>query len=294
MRMQWACNLFKNRLIPAIVAAIALSGQCGIRPCLAAEDPVVAMVDSTPVSRSQLEQAASEYKKTAGKKDLTPNDLKEILKGIIRRNLILKHKDIPALRQSPEIARQVKEYENQLVIGRFLQDRVGQRLFISDAEMKAYYQSNINQFGSPPKVKASHILLRTRAEAETVLKKLKSGGNFAALAKQYSIDLPMALEGGSMGVIERGRSLPDIEKALFLLKEGEVSDIVETRFGFHILTVNEIIGQKYRPFDEVREDIRKILLKQKEAKAFDQMASELEKSASITIYEDRILGSSSP
>jgi parvulin-like peptidyl-prolyl isomerase len=188
----------------------------------------------------------------------------------------------------------VKEYEDQLVISRYLGDRVGKNLSITDPDLKAYYQSHITQFASTPKVRASHILLRSRAEAETVMAKLKAGGNFAALAKSHSIDLPMALEGGSMGVIEKGRSLPEIEKALFLLKEGDVSEIVETRYGFHILTVNEIIGQKYKPFDEVKEEIRKFLIMEKEAKAFDQMASDLERTAVITVYENRLIEAASP
>jgi parvulin-like peptidyl-prolyl isomerase len=69
---------------------------------------------------------------------------------------------------------------------------------------------------------------------------------------------------------------------------GEISDIVETRFGFHILTVDEIITTQYRPFDEVSESIKKAILLQKEAKAFDEMYGKLEKNAKIEIFEDRV------
>ena len=75
---------------------------------------------------------------------------------------------------------------------------------------------------------------------------------------------------------------------LFVLKVGEISDIVETRYGFHILTVDEIITTQYRPFEEVKESIRKGLLQQKEAKAFDEMAANLEKNAKIKIFEENL------
>lgn len=258
--------------------------------CLSAGDVVVAMVNNTQFYKSQLDHSVSEYLRITGKKNINIEERMELLKGLIRRQLILKSKDVEKIRKDPAIIQQVKMYEDQLVMGRFINEKVGKPTAISEDEMKAYYQSHLIQFASPPKVKSSHILLRSRSEAEAVFSKIMKGANFSQLAKEYSIDLPMALEGGSMGVIEKGRGLPEIEKVLFLMKEGEISEIVETRYGFHILTVNEIITEKYKPFDEVSEDIRKILFKEKEAKAFNQMVSEIEKTATITIFENIIGG----
>jgi parvulin-like peptidyl-prolyl isomerase len=121
-----------------------------------------------------------------------------------------------------------------------------------------------------------------------VLDKLKNGGDFTELAKAHSIDLPMALEGGSMGIIEKGKSLPQLEQVLFVLDEGEYSDIVESRFGYHILRVDKIIPEKHRPYEEVREKIKVALQKEKEAQAYDDMVGVLEKDAKIEIYKNRL------
>jgi peptidyl-prolyl cis-trans isomerase C len=120
------------------------------------------------------------------------------------------------------------------------------------------------------------------------MRQLNEGGDFKDLARKYSIDLPGALEGGGMGIVEKGNILPQLEKVLFSLQEGEYSDIVKSKYGYHILRVDEFISLKYKPYEEVREEIIKIMIRQKESEAFDQMATELEKNYDIQIYEDRL------
>jgi peptidyl-prolyl cis-trans isomerase C len=253
-----------------------------------AEDPVVAKVNGAEITLSQLTPLIEEYRRRSHKSEVKQDEIVQVLKGMIRRHLILQQKEAVELRSEKEIASQVKEFENKLVVAAFLERHVGKHLTVTDEEIKKYYEENIQKFSSPPKVKARHILLRTREEAEAVLAKLREGQDFGQMAKEYSIDLPMAREGGPMGTIEKGRTLPELEKALFVLKVGEISDVVQTRFGFHILTVDEIITTQFRPLDEVKEGIRKGLLQQKEAKAFDEMTAELEYKAEIQIFEERL------
>lgn len=253
-----------------------------------AEDPVVAIVNGVKITQSELNPLIEEYRQKSQKTVVKPEDKVQILKGLVRRILILQQKEADDLRKEEQIIRQVRDFENRLVVGAYLNKHVGEKLTVTDEEVKGFYQNNLQKFASPPKVKARHILLRDREEAEQVLAKLKNGGNFIELAKEYSIDLPMAKEGGPMGTIEKGRTLPELEKALFTLQVGEFSGIVETRYGFHILMVDEIITTEYRPFEEVKESIKKGLLQQKEAKAFDEMATNLEKKAKIEMFEDKL------
>ena len=195
---------------------------------------------------------------------------------------------VKGLRKDDKIARRVKEYENSLIIARYLEDQVGSHLTVSEEEIKKYYKDNLNEFSSPPMVQARHVLLRTHEQAQKVLQRFRNGEDFAQLAKDCSIDLPMALEGGSMGTIQKGKSFPELEKALFALNEGEVSDIVKTKFGYHILTVDKIIPVNFKPLEDVRSEIKKTILQQKEAKAFDEMAAKLEEDADIKIFENRL------
>jgi peptidyl-prolyl cis-trans isomerase C len=252
------------------------------------DDPVLAMVNGVPITKSQLTPLVDQYRDKSKKDSVSKEDKLQILQGLITRQLILQQKESNDIRKEEGVIKQVKEFGDGLVVSAYLTKYVGKHLTVTNDEIKEYYQQNLTKFASPPKVKARHILVRNRKEAEQVMEKLRNKGDFAKLAKEYSIDLPMAREGGSMGTIEKGRTLPELEKVLFVLNVGEISDIVETRFGFHILTVDEIITTQYRPLNEVSEAVKSAILMQKEAKAFDEMSGKLEKNAKIEIFEDRV------
>lgn len=254
----------------------------------ASKDVVIATVNDTPIVQSELDRVIVEYKKKTGKKEVTDQEKQGALKSLVTRKLILQQPPVQALKQDKDVIEQVREFERSIIIARFLKRQVGSRLTVSDEELEKFYKENLHRFSSPPKVKASHILVRTKEEAQQVKKRLGEGAAFAQLAKEYSIDLPMALEGGSMGTIEKGKTLPVLEKTLFSLNVGETSDIVETTFGFHILTVDEVIPAGFTPFEEVKDDLKTVLIRKKEAKAFDDMASKLENKADIEIFKDRV------
>ena len=271
------------------VAGLTITLPAFVPLCLAEpKDPVVATVNDIPIMKSQVDLLVPRYQREAGKKKLDNEDKKKLLQNLIRRQLILQQKSVQDFKSDEDLIKKVKEYENGLIISHFLKEQVGSKLKVSDEELKKYYQENIRKFSSPPKVKARHILLRTREEADRVLSRLRKGEDFGQLAKDFSIDLPDALEGGSMGIVEKGIVLPELEKALFSLDEGGISDIVKTRFGYHILTVDKIILLKFKPFEEVRDQIKQTILRQKEAKAFDEMVAKLEKDADIKIFETRL------
>jgi parvulin-like peptidyl-prolyl isomerase len=253
-----------------------------------AGDQVVATVNKVDITSSQLDQAIAAYKARAKKIAVTDEEKVALIHSLIQRQLLLTQDAVEAFRKDEEIAKNVREYENSLIIRRFLQDRIGSRLQVTEDEVKTYYQENLEKFVMSPRVAARHILLKTREDAEKVRAKLQKGADFGEMAKEYSIDLPMSLEGGSMGIIEKGKTLPELEEVLFSLKEGEVSDIVETRFGLHLLTVDSITLAQNRPYEQVREQINKMLLQLKEAEFYQEFVAGLEKGAEIKIFENRL------
>lgn len=258
-------------------------------PCFAeAGDQVVATVNKVEITSSQLDQAIAAYKARAKKIAVTDEEKVALIHSLIQRQLLLTQDAVEALRKDEEIVKNVREYENSLVLRRFLQDRIGSRLQVTEGEVKAYYQENPEKFVMPSRVAARHILLKTREDAEKVRAKLQKGADFGEMAREYSIDLPMSLEGGSMGIIEKGKTLPELEEVLFSLKEGEVSDIVETRFGLHLITVDSITPAQNRPYEQVREQINKMLLQLREAELYQEFVTGLEKGAEIKIFENRL------
>ena len=260
------------------------------QPLAADLDPtVVAVVNSQIIQKYELLAVIEEYKKKTRKKTIDPDEKLELLHGLIRRRLILAQERIAEIRQLPIIQQQVKAYEDQMVVNYYLNEKIGTRLKVNDEDMRAYYRAHLDKFIAPPRVKASHILLRTEDEAQQVMKELNAGGDFAELAKKHSIDLPMALEGGPMGTIAKGKSSPDLEKELFLLAEGEYSrNIVKTQYGYHILKVDEIITEKHYPYEDVKDKLKAAVRGEKDAQAFEEMVGEIEKDAEIEIYKERL------
>ena len=161
---------------------------------------------------------------------------------------------------------------------------------ISDDELRAQYQQNIQQYQVANRVHVEHILLMTvgktdaeveeiRQKAEDVLKQAKKGAKFEDLAKKYSEDPGTKDKGGDLGWITQGQTVPEFEKTAFGLDKGKMSDLVKTQYGFHIIKVLDKETAHTKPFDEVKDSIRVPLLL---AKA-DKMASNEADQLSATI-----------
>jgi peptidyl-prolyl cis-trans isomerase D len=172
---------------------------------------------------------------------------------------------------------------------------------VTDDELKAIYQQNIQQYEVPDRVHVEHILLttvgKTDAEVAEVKKKAedilaqarKKGANFEELAKKYSEDPGSKTKGGDLGWLVHGQTVPEFDKAAFNTPKGDISDLVRTQYGFHIIKVLDKESAHTKPFDEVKDEIRTPYLLQKvdqqEASIADQMSSQIRQSNKTTLDE---------
>jgi len=164
-------------------------------------------------------------------------------------------------------------------------DQLGALDPVTEDELKAAYASRVSQYKQEEQRRVSHILIQAAADAkpaekEAARKKIdalqaelkKSPGRFAELAKQNSQDPGSADKGGDLGLVGRGMMVKSFEDAAFKLKEGEISDVVETEFGYHIIRIAGIVAGKTKPLDEVGAELTKELGKQKGARKFAEAA----------------------
>ncbi|MGC8768442.1 SurA N-terminal domain-containing protein [Calditerrivibrio sp.] len=152
---------------------------------------------------------------------------------------------------------------------------------ISEQELQSYYLKNKEKFKQDEQIKARHILIKidnfqdnssvekALKKAEEIYKKARSGGKFEELAKQYSDDISKN-NGGDLGFIKRGMMIKEFEDSLFSLKEGEISKPVKTSFGYHIIKNEKYLPKKEYTFQEVRDQIRATILKDKIMAQFKQ------------------------
>jgi peptidyl-prolyl cis-trans isomerase C len=182
----------------------------------------------------------------------------------------------------------------QLTIEKLMESEVAGIAAATDAEARQYYAANPDRFARGEAVRASHILLRVDAKApeavrketlartQSILKLARSGKDFAALAKQHSQD-GSAAAGGDLGYFERGRMVPAFSQAAFALKPGEISDVVTTEYGYHIITVSERKAAETVPFDQARSQIIDVLSKEKKRARAGQFIEEVKKRARIEV-----------
>jgi len=171
---------------------------------------------------------------------------------------------------------------------------------ISDDMLKVQYQQNIQQYQLPNQVHVQHILFmtvqktdaeveETKKKAEEVLKEAKKGAKFDELAKKYSEDPGSKDKGGDLGWIRQGQTVPEFEKTAFGLAPGQISDLVKTQYGFHIIKVLEKETAHTKPFEEVKESLRTPLqLSQADRQATetaDHLSRDIRKSSKVSLDE---------
>ena len=167
---------------------------------------------------------------------------------------------------------------------------IGAQSMPNDAQLQAEYNSRKSDFQVPERVKVRHILLKVDAQnpdaqvkpkAEALLKQIRSGGDFAALAKANSQDPGSGAQGGELGYIVKGQTVPEFEKSAFSLGVGQTSDLVKTTYGYHILQVEAHEQRHFQPYEEVKaqllSDYQKRVANDKMQSLADKAVSELRK-----------------
>ena len=158
---------------------------------------------------------------------------------------------------------------------------------VSDVDIQAYYTAHQAQYTVKEQVKVRHILIAVpagadaktdsaaKAKADDLLKQIKAGGNFADLAAKNSDDPGSKTQGGELGFLDRGRTVPEFDKTAFSLQPGQTSDVIKTQFGYHILQVEAKNTAHVKPLAEVRGEIVPLLEQQRATTAEQSFASQL-------------------
>jgi foldase protein PrsA len=168
-----------------------------------------------------------------------------------------------------------------------LEKAVAPQVKVTDSDIKANFDKNHASFDKPEQVRARHILVADPATASTVLAKVKAGGKWDALAKQYSTDPSSKDKGGELGFFGRGQMVPAFQDAAFAAKVGQTVGPVKSPFGYHIIQVEEKKPATKATFASVRDQIKTQLTTQQEAQQVPIFLQQLRSTAKIDVYDDR-------
>jgi len=184
------------------------------------------------------------------------------------------------------------QIKKSLALNQFIDKQFADKITVSEKEAKSFYDSNPDAFKQPGQIKVRHILITVdpqadeaqkaaaRKKIEEIQKKVEKGDDFAALAKESS-QCPSSASGGDLGFFGRGQMAKPFEDAAFALKPGEVSDIVETRFGYHIIKSTEKKPGATLAFEDVKEKLMQFLKQKKLQEQLNEYTKGLEKEAKV-------------
>ncbi|MDR1997081.1 MAG: peptidylprolyl isomerase [Candidatus Margulisbacteria bacterium] len=215
---------------------------------------------TTADMQARIETFPSQYREFYS----SPDGKKKILDMLIEEKLLAAAARTGGYATNPEVLRTLESIKAEVMTNQYVKDEIS-KLTVSDSEISAHYNASKEKYTLPEAVRASHILVDTEAEAQALLQELKGGKDFAAAAREKSIDTGSAQRGGDLDFFTRGQMVEPFEKVAFALQSGELSKApVQTQFGWHIIKVTERRAAKQQTLAEVKADIRSELLLQKQ------------------------------
>ncbi|OGX33746.1 MAG: hypothetical protein A3I43_03120 [Omnitrophica WOR_2 bacterium RIFCSPLOWO2_02_FULL_50_19] len=288
----------------AIFTALALVG------CNAAKKPEV---NKPETSKAESSAPASEAPKGGkvvaeiGKEKITLDEINEMMKAIpqqyqavaqshkdmfldsiINQRLLYAEASKLNLDKNPDVQKQLDEARKEILIKTYLKKEIEDAVKVTDEDAKKYYDANKEKFKEPEKINISHILVDNEAEAKDILTKLKGGADFAALAKEKSKDASKE-KGGELGFIAKGQTAPEFEQAAFALQPGQISDVVKTQFGYHIIKATEKQPEKLMAYDDIKDQLKQMILAGKQKESFEMLLKDLRDKNKVVVYKDVIM-----
>lgn len=268
-------------LILFLCATLAFS--CGKKE----DSRVLAEIDGEKITLSEFTRELDKIPLELKMFVLSQVGKKNYLERMITKKLLLREAKKEGIEKEKEFQERLSELREQLLIEMLLKKKITTDFRIDDAELKKYYEAHKEEFKRPPEINTRHILLKTEEEARQIQEKLMKGEDFVELAKKYSIDPAAKVTGGELGYHPRGSLVPEYEEEAFKLKKvGQISGIVKSRFGYHLIRLEGIKPPSYAKFDEVKELIRQRMIQEKQGEILQKYIEDLKKNAKIKINED--------
>ncbi len=241
-----------------LVAILAVSGG-GVAQ--AQEDKVVATVAGQPITEADLAQALSDLDQQFAR---LPEEQKRAaaLSAVIEIKLLAAEAKAKGFDKSAEFQRRMAFLEERALHSEVIENEVAAK--ITDEDIRKRYDAEIAATPAANEVRARHILVKTKEEADAIVKQLDGGANFEEIAKEKSGDPGSGAQGGDLGWFGAGQMVPEFEKAAFALEPGAYTkEPVQSQFGWHVIKVEDKRAKQPPAFEQVKEQFRSLLLRER-------------------------------
>ncbi|MCO5158733.1 MAG: peptidylprolyl isomerase [Aquamicrobium sp.] len=280
-------HYFLRCLSAARIGAVAALMAFAAPAALAQGDAVVATINGEPVTETDLSIAMTDLNEQFAQ---LPDDQRRAaaLSAIIEIRLLAAEAEKVGLADGDEFARRMTLLRQRALHSAFIDKEVAGA--VTDEAVRARYDKQVAETPPVNEIRARHIIVETKEEAEAIIKELEAGGDFEALAKEKSKD-GAAAQGGDLGYFTEGRMVPEFEQAAFALNVGDYSkEPVQTQFGWHVIKVEDKRVQQPPAFEQVAEQFRALLLRE----AYFAKVTELREAAAVEIADPALKAALEP
>ncbi|MGB9642008.1 MAG: peptidyl-prolyl cis-trans isomerase [Candidatus Ratteibacteria bacterium] len=209
---------------------------------------------------------------------------KRILDQFVREKLFTTAAKDAGVNLTSEQEKYLERSKNMFLIRNYISSMLSENP-VTDTDIKQAYEKNPQAYQTPERRKLRHIIVQNEEKAKEILNKLKEGADFAELAKDHNTDATKQ-RGGDLGWAQKGIFVKEFEDVAFSLKKGEISNIVKTQFGYHIIRVDDIEEPKQRSFNEVQQEIKRKLEEQRIQQIEEQLKKKYKVQVDYSTLED--------
>ncbi len=246
--------------VRAAILAIGLGTTMALAPLAPAFAQAVAKVNGKTITEADIKLAEAEIGAELAQVP-APSRRRLLIEYIIENQIFADAAEAAKLGQGPAYEQQMAFWKRRALRDIYFETSI--KASVTDAEAKAFYDTQVKSFKGDEEVSARHILVDEEAKAKDIAAKLKAGGDFAALAKEHSKDPGSKENGGSLGFFGKGMMVPEFEKTAFAMDKGKTSEPVKSQFGWHIIQVDDKRTKQPPPFEAVKDRIMTSLVGQK-------------------------------
>lgn len=249
----------------------------------------LARINDVSITIQDFNQMADRQPLEAKMRLLTEKAQRDFFENyVVTRELLLQEAKKKGIDKDPEMALKIEDLRRAMIIDTLLDEVLKGKHEVSEPEIRQYYKRNPNRFTEPKEVKVRQIVVSSEAALKEVMKRLAAGERFETLAATQNPD-QLRGEGGSLGYIRRGQLAPvfaSFEETAFSLKnKGDISEVVRTPHGYHLIQLEDKRGSTVRPLEQVRDTIRAFLQAKKRQDAYLEYVRELKAKAKIAVNE---------
>lgn len=271
-------EMMKKYVFLILLAFIAvLINGCGGR-----SEKVLARIDNKVITLEEFNKKIARLPKHY--QEIIKTQKAKFLDDVIMEKLLYGEALKANIDKDAETQEVIAEAKKKILVSRLIKDRVEDKISVAEEDIKGYYDEHSEEFMLPERWRASHILVDTLEGAEDIKEKLDEGDLFEELAKETSKDAT-SKQGGDIGYFSKGQLIPEFEEACFKLEVGQISDIVQTQFGYHIVKLTDRKSPEVQEFSSVKELIKKELEKDQRKQLLEELMNNLRNKAKITINE---------